>query len=896
MADALNRNTSDAAGRRVRDMDAEKAASRRIRGIALLVLAILPYVALATYDWRDIAELCIPPNAEVRNLVGALGARFAYRGYAFAGLAVWAVPVLMTFCGLILVCARPLRIGRRALAMSLLMLSGTALLQSVGDWAVVKPLLDSLNIAPNAGGDLGYLVMTRWLVASLGAFGATLVAMLAFLTAIVLLAGVSNIAGACEALAGWVSGKSDLTPEEIRERRERREAEAAAARLVREEARAAREEEKRKIAEERERAKLEKEAIREKARAEREAEREKARAEREAQRSAIEAVKEAAQREREEAKKRLAEGNARAPQPPPAVAGDATDGGEAAEPDAVEEKPPVPYELPQVDLLQPVPESNADHGDVDEMVQKLIDTLRVFDINATLAYTVTGPVVTQYALQPELGVRVERIAALANNLKMALKAKSLRIQAPIPGEDAVGIEVPNKVAASVSFRDVVESKLWREKSVWPQGKQPKFHLPLLLGKDSIGNDLVVDLAKIPHLLVAGATGQGKSVCLNSIINGFLMCRTPEQLKLIMVDPKRVEFTSYARLPHLLVPVVTDTKKVVFVLRQAMVEMDKRLAMLQKSGCKNIVEFNTRKIVTQLDAFGEDKVLGDADLPRTLPYLVIIIDELADIMLTAGKDVEPVIARLLALARATGIHLILATQRPDTKVITGTLKANIPGRIAFKTSQGNDSRTILDSVGAETLIGKGDMLMKTSDGNLLRAQGSYISNEDIDAILNFIGERFGPQFDENLTRRMERIKEADPDEENGDEESPAESPVSGGDDGFGDAPAAIGGGGVGGGVTQSKDEQLYTAALDVLRRTGRASTSHLQRRMNIGYNHAARVIDMLEERGIIGPSKGAGPRDILVDLDKMLATDAELNVTQTEPEEDALPPSDEANIA
>ena len=425
-------------------------------------------------------------------------------------------------------------------------------------------------------------------------------------------------------------------------------------------------------------------------------------------------------------------------------------------------------------------------------------------------------------------------------------------------------------------------------------------MPLLLGKDAAGNDLVADLAKLPHLLVAGATGQGKSVCLNSIINGLLMCRTPEQLKFIMVDPKRVEFTSYNALPHLLVPVINDTKKVMFGLRWAVVEMEKRLKMFQRAKCRNIVDFNNRKTVTQPDLLGgeETTVGGNPDLPRTIPYIVIIIDEVADIMQAAQKEVDPLIARLTALARAAGIHLILATQRPDTKVITGTIKSNIPGRVAFKTSSAIDSRTILDAQGAESLIGKGDMLFKLSDGRLLRAQGSYISDEEIERILAFIGEHSNPQFDEALTKRLEKIKEADPaeglDGDDGENSDESAEPLAAASANGMPAPA---------GMTQNKEDQLYRRALEVLQATKRASTSHLQRRMGIGYNHAARLIDLLEERGVIGPAKGAGPREILLDPETLLtggtspdpSADSEgvpVHPDSNRPDSDALQASEE----
>ena len=533
----------------------------------------------------------------------------------------------------------------------------------------------------------------------------------------------------------------------------------------------------------------------------------------------------------------------------------------AAGADAAAEEPEEdkgPYVLPGVNLLNPLSKSTADHGDVAAIGLKLIETLKLFDVDATLVDKVQGPVVTQYKLSLAPGTRPEKVESLQNTLMMAMKAKSLRIQAPIPGEDAVGIEMPNKVAAGVSFRELIESDTWRRNVSIDRKGQAKYNLPLLLGKDAAGHDLVSDLATMPHMLVAGATGQGKSVCLNSIINGLLMCRTPEQLKFIMVDPKCVEFSAYRMLPHLLVPVVTDTKKVVYSLRWAVAEMEKRLKMFAKAGKRNIVDFNTREIMTQPDMFGGDEAGGD-DMPRTVPYIVIIIDEVADLMASAGKEVEPEIARLTAKARATGIHVILATQRPDTKVITGTIKSNIPGRIAFKTASAIDSRTILDATGAEPLIGRGDMLYKTKEGILIRAQGAWVSDDEINRITDFIAEHANVQFDKTFASKLAKVKEAaitDPFADN--EDDPDNAPPA---DERSGAP-----GGVSAANAGSKDDELYNRALEVVRLTNRASTSHLQRKMGIGYNHAARLIDALEERGVIGPAKGAGPREILIDFD------------------------------
>ena len=360
---------------------------------------------------------------------------------------------------------------------------------------------------------------------------------------------------------------------------------------------------------------------------------------------------------------------------------------------------------------------------------------------------------------------------------------------------------------------------------------------------------------MPHMLVAGATGQGKSVCLNSIINGLLMTRTPEQLKLIMVDPKSVEFSAYASIPHLIVPVITENKKVVFSLRWAVAEMDKRLKMFARAKVRNIHDFNNRLQLTQTDMFGDDTDLT-SDMPRTVPYIVIIIDEVADLMSTSAKEVVPFISRLTAKARAAGIHLILATQRPDAKVITGTIKANIPGRVAFKTSQAIDSRTILDEAGAENLIGRGDMLFKGKDGRLIRAQGAWISDADIASIVRFIEQHSNVQFDERFTKKLGTIKEeeedifADPESDAADAKANAEAQREQ--------------------VKAEENANDFKKAVECIINTNRASTSHFQRKLGWGYNHSAKIMDMLEEAGIIAPQSGAGPRQIIMDQDQLLA--------------------------
>ena len=900
---------------------------RRLIGFFMFPIALFPLLALFSYKWREIPELCIPPAEPTSNLIGTAGNWFAYTGYQFIGLAIWSIPLICVFAGLLLILGRGFHIGRRTVGLLLFILSMTCLLQIMGQVQVpsVTRLTHELNIEPNAGGAVGYLLMTRGLARLLSPFGSSVLMVCLMVFSVFLAIGFRNIVAGLARLTAWAAdrGAADRAEkeDEVEDKEEESEDEksqaiaaADAARLAAQQQRIA---EKQRIAEEKAKAKAEKDAAREELRRQREEQRLKKEAERKARDEERERIRQQQQADLAALRAENAAGTVdwmpargeplpetpRAsvpvqaapvppPPPPPPVEAPVVAPPPAQAPvtavesivrpvrsvtpaPAVPVPPPAPaqastpqedkgpYLLPPVTLLHDVPPKTNGGDDPSAMAQRLIDTLKVFEVNASLAYYVAGPVVTQYALTLDLGTRVEKVANLQRNIQMALQATSLRIEAPIPGKNAVGIEVPNAKPASVCFREIYDGELWQKNS------PGKFQVPLLLGKDAAGNDLVADLAKLPHLLVAGATGQGKSVCLNSIINGLLMCRTPEQLKLIMVDPKRVEFTAYNKLPHLLVPIINDTKKVVFALRSAVMEMDRRLKLFARVGCRNIVDFNNRPTVTQPDMFGggDELVGGDPDTPRTVPYIVIVIDEVADIMQAAKKEVEPVIARLTALARATGIHLILATQRPDANIITGVIKSNIPGRIAFKTSSSIDSRTILDATGSELLIGKGDMLFKMPDGRLLRAQGSYISDEEINNIVNFIGEHSTVQFDEKLTKRLEKIKEADPnddlDGEEGEDEgsTPSAEPLAAPTASGMPAPA---------GMTQNKEDTLYRRALEVLRDTKRASISHFQRRMGIGYNHAARIVDLLEERGVIGNSKGAGPREIIQDPEAILA--------------------------
>jgi S-DNA-T family DNA segregation ATPase FtsK/SpoIIIE len=485
------------------------------------------------------------------------------------------------------------------------------------------------------------------------------------------------------------------------------------------------------------------------------------------------------------------------------------------------------YTLPDLFVLDPLPSGHGAEQDVDtsQTADLLTRTLASFGVEARVTNVEVGPTVTLYELLPAPGVRVERIARLANDIALALKATSVRVQAPIPGKGVVGVEIPNDSGTIVYLREILESRNWTS----GQAK-----VPLALGTDVMGRELVADLAKMPHLLIAGATGSGKSVCMNSILGGLLMSRTPEELKLILVDPKIVEFSVYNDLPHLVVPVITDPKKVALSLRWAVSEMERRYKMFAKVGSRNIDSFNTRQVAHQQDLFGDGTApppKANPSVPDKVPYIVIVIDELADLMLAAGPEVENSIARLAQLSRAVGIHMIIATQRPSVNVITGTIKANFPARLGFQVAQKVDSRTILDQSGADKLLGRGDMLfLPPTSSKLVRAQGCMVTDDEIERIVEHCKAQAEPHFEMEIKNKLEKSESA-----------------GGVDDG-------------------GEDDALIAQAIEIIRETQRASTSSLQRRLRIGYTRAARIMDVLEERGIIGPARGSEPREILIDLD------------------------------
>ena len=473
------------------------------------------------------------------------------------------------------------------------------------------------------------------------------------------------------------------------------------------------------------------------------------------------------------------------------------------------------YKLPPLSLLKTTKNVSSKENETyaKESISKLEQILAVFEISGKIVQVNIGPTVTQYELELKAGTKVSKLLSIQREIALALAAKDVRIQAPIPGKNTIGIELPNKVNSSVSFKEVLSM-------IPPTNK--KNILAVGLGKDIMGKVKWTEINTTPHLLVAGATGSGKSVCMNCIIASILMRTKPEEVKLVMVDPKKVELTMYNGVPHLLCPVVTDPKKASIALKNIVAEMERRYEMFETTRTKKIEQYN-EYCETHKDY-------------QPLPYIVVIIDELADLMLVAAKEVEDSIMRITQMARAAGIHLIVATQRPSTDVITGVVKANIPSRISFAVSSGIDSRTILDATGAEKLLGKGDMLfLPMGENTPLRIQGAFVSEEELQKIVDFVIDQQKAVYDESLT--IDR--------------GGSSSSSSSGDSYSSD---------------EDYDDPLYNEIVEFAIQTGKISASLIQRKHHLGYNRAARIIDLLEERGIIGPANGSKPREVLVKLE------------------------------
>jgi len=473
-------------------------------------------------------------------------------------------------------------------------------------------------------------------------------------------------------------------------------------------------------------------------------------------------------------------------------------------------------------------------GDITVHKEIIKKTLETFGIDVEMGDVSVGPTVTQYTLRPSEGVKLSQITTLSNDLALALAAHPIRIEAPIPGKSLVGIEVPNESKAIVKLRDVLDT---------PQFKKRESDLTFVLGQDVAGHAVVASLDRMPHMLIAGATGSGKSVCINTLLLSLLYTNSPDSLRLILVDPKRVELTPYNNIPHLLTPVITSVEKTINALRWVTGEMDRRFRLLEETGKRNIQGYNSNGTEEQL------------------PYIVVVIDELADLMAVAATEVEGVIIRLAQMARAVGIHLVVATQRPSVDVITGLIKANITSRVAFSVASGMDSRTILDTTGAEKLLGRGDMLYISAElSKPRRLQGAFVNDQEIEAVTTYVKSLGSPDF---VTGVVEKQTSTD----------------------------------MGSGVTgDSSDDELYDEAKDLVVRAGKASASYLQRRLRIGYARAARLLDLLEEHNVIGPGDGAKPREVyLQSLDDESAGTFSPSDYENEPAEEKLADENDKSI-
>jgi S-DNA-T family DNA segregation ATPase FtsK/SpoIIIE len=465
------------------------------------------------------------------------------------------------------------------------------------------------------------------------------------------------------------------------------------------------------------------------------------------------------------------------------------------------------YKLPPLAMLsRPARGRNVrNNKDISENIKILEETLENFGVRARVTQVSKGPAITRYEIQPPPGIKVSRIVGLADDIALSMASPDVRIEAPIPGKAAVGIEVPNVEITMVHLRELLEAEQFRESSA---------KLTVVLGKDIAGNPILADLTRMPHLLIAGATGAGKSVCLNTIISGILFKATPDEVKFLIIDPKMVELTTYNGIPHFISPVVTDPKKAATALRWAVKEMEYRYELFAAAGVRDITRYNNTR--------GRRDTAGDP-----LPYIVVIIDELADLMMVAPADVEDSICRLAQMARAAGMHLVIATQRPSVDVITGLIKANIPSRISFAVSSQVDSRTILDMGGAEKLLGKGDMLFfPVGAPKPIRVQGAYLSDREVEALVGFWKKQAEPIYDQTVIGELQKMNQED-----------------------------------------NHDDELLPRAVELFIESGHASISLLQRRLHIGYARAARLVDIMERRGIVGGFEGSKPRAVLMTLEQ-----------------------------
>jgi S-DNA-T family DNA segregation ATPase FtsK/SpoIIIE len=860
-------------------------------GIVLMVIAVLLLVAVLSFDRYDLAVNRDPPNKFAHNWVGPLGARMAYASFSLVGICGYVLPLLIAFVGLGCFFESLSYLKRRWLWCVILLLSLVGLLHLIDlphlkDPSSLFTRARNAISAPSIGGFIGLSLYDSffWVLGRVGAaivYVALDLISLLFLTNFQLGQWIRSLWPGETAV---VQGKA--TPQEQALERRARELQLQKKQLEEEVARSGLGADLKPVPEP---------TVRDLSVPSTKSGRAKKTAETEAPREIVPAdegevipAKEVAaattadilgkssDRGRNQEEVQAMGATAASPtESKEAVAGEAAKTeSESQNPPAAGAPPPVKpkptpkkpkpitvastplignYQLPSLDFLHhpdPLLKPTETKEELMANARLMQQTLAQFDIEVSLGDITKGPTITRYELHPAPGVKLEKITALSNNIAAALKAERIHMLAPVPGKSSVGVEVPNQVKTKVIMRDLLESEEWRN---------TKAKIPLALGKDVYGNPIVADLSEMPHLLIAGSTGSGKSVSINAIISSLLYRFSPDQLRFVMIDPKVVELQQYNILPHLVVPVVTDPKKVILALRWVVNEMEKRYQIFARVGVRNIGSFNSRpknkplppkelelplmarkeKVEPGAEGFAvevdEEIVVPreeDIVIPEKLSYIVVIIDELADLMLVAPADVEMAIARITQMARAAGIHCIVATQRPSVDVITGVIKANIPARIAFQVAARVDSRTILDAMGADKLLGKGDMLyLPPGSAKLIRAQGALITDQEIQGIVDFIAKQGKPSYEVEIHQQLSKPASSK-DEESGIDE----------------------------------DEEIIQQCIEVIRSEQKASVSLLQRRLRLGYGRAARIMDELENRGIVGPSKGAEPRDILIDLD------------------------------
>jgi S-DNA-T family DNA segregation ATPase FtsK/SpoIIIE len=803
---------------------------KQVIGCLWLSLYIVTLLSLISYDPADLGFNSYPPHPDPSNFIGVVGAGLAGILYACFGFAAYSVPALSLCCCVACFLGIDIHWRWKPLWLALFLLSACVLLD-LQQFGGVN-LIERLANIDSPGGLLGSSI-DRLTVPYAGRVGTGVLFTTLFGISAIYLFSINPIKTVLSTFSWY------------REWSARREEERLA-NAPPEEQLAAREQQIRRKMEELEKKAAQKDLpeIEEEEEFEDEEEEEPAPVRRAQIRRPDEDVEEP------EPAAPVAPPVPAITAPKPAKAAKATATPFVPSPSAV-----LPdYMLPSLQLLSAPAGKARDAGLSDEQLhtnlELIVETLARFGVTTTPGEITPGASITRYEVYPGKGVRVDKISSLGRDLSRVLRAERINILAPIPGKDTVGIEVPNSNKVGVFLRELLESRDWNNSNA---------KIPIALGKDVYGKTLVADLAAMPHMLIGGTTGSGKSVCINCILMSFLFKFTPDELRLILIDPKQVEMQVYNAIPHLVVPVVTDPKKVMLALRWVINEMEKRYKILAKVGVRNIASFNSR-VRTEaapaapspqmefLHVHVEDEEETDEDddgppappirvprdedliIPDKLPYIVVIIDELADLMQTAPADVESAVARLTAKARAAGIHLIVATQTPRREVVTGVIKTNIPARIAFQVPSGLDSRVILDENGAENLLGRGDLLYRPpGQAGLTRGQGAFVSDEEVSAVVKYAGDQAEAQFAPELDAKLS-----------------------------GKAPVDIN--------ISEEDKKLIYECFDVIRQEKKASTSNLQRRLRLGYNRAAYVIDYLERVGVLGPGDGAKPREILVDLE------------------------------